>query len=35
MTQQSTFSRFRDALATFFGYAPLAIEGLLSRRLEG
>jgi len=35
MTPQTTFSRFRDALATFFGYAPPVTAGVLSRRLQG
>ncbi len=35
MTQENTFSRLRDALATLFGYAPAATAGALRRRLQG
>lgn len=35
MTQENTFSRLRDALATLFGYAPPVTARVLSRRLQG
>lgn len=35
MTQETAFSRIRDALATLFGYAPPVTAGVLSRRLQG
>ncbi len=35
MTQDNAITRFCDAVATLFGYAPPVTASILSRRLEG